>query len=75
MERRAFFLTLGVGSVSVDPKAYTQAFYCLAKHLPGLGGRASFDELEGDEVLQIAEHLREDQRREAAAIRNGRTTR
>lgn len=45
------------------------AFYHLARHLPGFGGLASYDALTDAEVLRLLGKLRVDLEREAAALR------
>jgi len=51
----------------VSPDDWRGLFYKLARHLPGLGGVASFDALELVEVLDLSKRLIRDLEREASA--------
>lgn len=52
---------------AVTAEDWRGLFYKLARHVPGLGGVASFDTLELPEVLAIAKDLARDLEREARA--------
>lgn len=47
-------------------------FYRFARHMPGLGGLDTFQDLELQEVLDIAKWLKRDMEREAAAWKGKR---
>ncbi len=47
-------------------------FLRLARHLPGLGGPSTLDDLTMAEALDLLNRLRVDLEAEAAAIRSGR---
>jgi len=54
----------------VTPDAYADLFYCLGRHLPGLGGSEGLDSLTGDQAQRVLRRLEADMKREAAAIRS-----
>ena len=52
---------------TVAPGDWRALFFKLARHMPGLGGLATFDQLELEDALELAALLKADLEREAAA--------